>query len=59
MLNPRKGGPPGERVREIPGRARKMIDFLAEIAKADGIVLDNEKFSLDDLSNLWEVESRL
>ena len=39
--------------------AQKMIDFLAEIAKADGIVLDNEKFSLDDLSNLWEVESRL
>jgi hypothetical protein len=36
-----------------------MIDFLAEIAKADGIVLDNEKFSLNDLSNLWEVEYRL
>jgi hypothetical protein len=39
--------------------AQKMIDFLAEIAKADGIVLDNEKFSLNDLSNLWEVEYRL
>ena len=39
--------------------AQKIIDFLAEIAKVDGIVLDNEKFSLDDLSNLWEVESRL
>ena len=39
--------------------AQKMIDFLAEIAKADGVVLDNEKFSLDDLANLWEVESRL
>ena len=36
-----------------------MIDFLAEIAKADGIVLDNEIFSLNDLSNLWEVECRL
>ena len=39
--------------------AQKMIDFLAEIAKADGVVLDNEKFSLDDLANLWEVETRL
>ena len=39
--------------------AQKIIDFLAEIAKVDGIVLDNEKFSLDDLSNLWEVESCL
>ena len=39
--------------------AQKMVDFLAEIAKADGIVLDNEKFSLNDLSNLWEVECRL
>ena len=39
--------------------AQKMIDFLAEIAKADGIVLDNEKFSLNDLSNLWEVECSL
>ena len=39
--------------------AQKIIDFLAEIAKVDGIVLDNEKFSLDDLSNLWEAESRL
>ena len=39
--------------------AQKMIDFLAEIAKADGVVLDNEKFSLDDLANLWDVESRL
>ena len=39
--------------------ARKMIDILAEIAKADGVVLDNEKFSLDDLANLWEVETRL
>ena len=39
--------------------AQKMVDFLAEIAKADGIVLDNEIFSLNDLSNLWEVECRL
>ena len=39
--------------------AQKMIDFLAEIAKADGVVLDNEKFSLYDLANLWEVETRL
>ena len=42
-----------------PNFAQKMIDFLAEIAKADGIVLDNEKFSLNDLSNLWEVECGL
>ena len=42
-----------------PNFAQKMIDFLAEIAKADGIVLDNEKFSLIDLSNLWEVECSL
>ena len=42
-----------------PNFAQKMIDFLAEIAKADGIVLDNEKFSLNDLSNLWEVECSL
>jgi len=39
--------------------AEKMINILAEIAKADGVVLDNEKFSLDDLANLWEVESHL
>ena len=39
--------------------AQKMIDFLAEIAKADGVVLDNEKFSLDNLANLWGVDSRL
>ena len=36
-----------------------MIDFLAEIAKADGVVLDNEKFSVDDLAILWDVETRL
>ena len=42
-----------------PNFAQKMIDFLAEIAKADGIVLDNEKFNLNDLSNLWEVECSL
>ena len=42
-----------------PNFAQKMIDFLSEIAKADGIVLDNEKFSLIDLSNLWEVECSL
>ena len=42
-----------------PNFAQKMIDFLAEIAKADGIVLDNEKFILNDLSNLWEVECSL
>ena len=42
-----------------PNFAQKMIDFLSEIAKADGIVLDNEKFSLNDLSNLWEVECSL
>ena len=39
--------------------AQKLVDFLAEVARADGVVLDNEKFSLNDLSNLWEVEYRL
>ena len=39
--------------------AQTLINFLAEIAKADGIVLENEKFSLMDLSSLWGVEYRL
>ena len=39
--------------------AQKLIDFLADIAKADGVVLENEKFSLDDLAALWGVETRL
>ncbi len=34
-----------------------MIGFLYEVAEADGVVLDNEKFSIEDLSSLWEIES--
>lgn len=37
--------------------AKKMIGFLYEVARADGVVLDNEKFSIEDLSSLWELES--
>ena len=39
--------------------AEKLIEFLAEVAKADGVVLQSEKFTLVDLSNLWEVKPRL
>ena len=37
--------------------AKKMIGFLYEVAKADGVGLDNEKFSIEELSALWELES--
>ena len=39
--------------------AEKIIDFLGEIAKADGVVLDSEKFTLVDLANLWKVKAHL
>ena len=39
--------------------AEKLIDFLGEIAKADGVVLDSEKFTLVDLANLWKVKPHL
>ena len=39
--------------------AEKLIDFLGEIAKADGVVLDSEKFTLIDLANLWKVKPHL
>ena len=39
--------------------AEKLIDFLGEIAKADGVVLDSEKFTLVDIANLWEVKPHL
>jgi len=39
--------------------AEKLIDFLGEIAKADGVVLDSEKFTLADLANLWKVKPHL
>ncbi|MBA66188.1 MAG: hypothetical protein CMG55_10355 [Candidatus Marinimicrobia bacterium] len=39
--------------------ADKLIGFLGEIAKADGVVLDSEKFTLVDLANLWDVKPHL
>ena len=39
--------------------AEKLIEFLAEIAKADGVVLESEKFTLVDLANLWKVNPHL
>ena len=39
--------------------AEKLIDFLGEIAKADGVVLESEKFTLIDLANLWKVKPHL
>ena len=39
--------------------AEKLIDFLGEIAKADGVVLDSEKFTLVDLASLWKVKPHL
>ena len=39
--------------------AEKIIDFLGEIAKADGVVLDSEKFTLVDLASLWKVKPHL
>ena len=39
--------------------AEKLIDFLGQIAKADGVVLDSEKFTLVDIANLWHVKPHL
>ena len=39
--------------------AERLIDFLGEIAKADGVVLDSEKFTLIDLADLWKVKPHL
>ena len=39
--------------------AEKLIEFLVEIAKADGVVLESEKFTLVDLANLWKVRPHL
>ena len=39
--------------------AERLIDFLGEIARADGVVLDSEKFTLIDLANLWKVKAHL
>ncbi len=39
--------------------AEKLIDFLGEIAKADGVVLDSEKFTLVDLASIWKVKPHL
>ncbi len=39
--------------------AEKLIDFLGEIATADGVVLDSEKFTLVDLASLWKVKPHL
>jgi hypothetical protein len=32
---------------------------LAELAEADGVIIDNEKYSLRDLADFWGVESRI
>ena len=39
--------------------AEKLIEFLGEIAKADGVVLDSEEFTLVDLASLWNVKPHL
>ena len=39
--------------------AERLIDFLGEIARADGVVLDSEKFTLVDPANLWKVKAHL
>jgi len=39
--------------------AQTMVDFLAELAESDGVIVDNEKYSLRDLADFWGVESRL
>jgi|TARA_B100001964_G_C14169316_1_gene570682 hypothetical protein len=39
--------------------AQTMVDFLAELAESDGVIIDNEKYSLRDLADFWGVESRL
>ena len=42
-----------------PDFANQLIGFLGEVAKADGVILDSEKFSLIDLANIWNVKPRL
>ena len=42
-----------------PDFAKKLIGYLGEVARADGVVLDSEKFALIDLSNLWDVNPHL
>ena len=32
---------------------QKMLDILVELAKSDGVVVDNEIYSLQDLANFW------
>lgn len=32
---------------------QKMLDILVELAKSDGVVVDNEIYSLEDLANFW------
>ena len=39
--------------------AQTMVDFLAELAESDGVIIDNEKYSLRDLADFWGVEPRL
>ena len=40
-----------------PTFAQSMIDFLAEISEADGVINDNEKGNLDNLAQHWGVTS--
>ena len=42
-----------------PDFAEQLIGFLGEVAKADGVILDSEKFTLVDLSNMWNVNPHL
>ena len=42
-----------------PDIAQTVIDFLAELAEADGVIIDNEKYSLRDLADFWGAESRI
>ena len=30
-----------------------MLDILVELAKSDGVIVDNEIYSLEDLANFW------
>ena len=39
--------------------AQTIVDFLAELAEADGVIIDNERYSLRDLSDFWGAESRI
>ena len=32
---------------------QKMLDILVELAKSDGVIVDNEIYSLEDLANFW------